>query len=127
MKTRKKPLLLVVGDGGVATGFSRVIKSALSPLIDFFEIHHLAISYTGDPHDYPWKLYPAYVGGDVWGIQRIRSMVEKLNPDLIFMVNTFPTVGKYLEQLKQAQYSARKIAYCLLEGGPMIREAVEAI
>jgi len=111
--------MLVVGDANAATGFSRVIRSILEPLIDSFEIHHLAINYLGDPHDYPWKLYPAIVGGDKWGINRLRNLTETLKPTLIFLVNSFQTIESYLAQLRSTDYSGKIVAYCPVEGGPV--------
>src|SRR5262245_2860930 len=90
------PRVLVVGDGSGITGFSRVIRGILEPLGSRYQIHHLAVGYFGDPHGYPWPLYPALIGGDEFGVKRIRNLAEVLKPDLIFLVSTFETVGNYL-------------------------------
>jgi glycosyltransferase involved in cell wall biosynthesis len=113
------PKLLVVGDGSGFTGFSRVIRGILVPLAAYYRIHHLAVGYFGDPHDYPWPLYPAVLGGDDFGVKRIRNLTEVIRPDLIFLVSTFETVGNYLEELRSIRGGARVVAYCPVESGPL--------
>jgi glycosyltransferase involved in cell wall biosynthesis len=113
------PRLLVAGDGSGITGFSRVIRSILEPLSSGFQIHHLAVGYFGDPHGYPWPLYPAVIGGDDFGVKRVRNLAEVLKPDLIFLVSTFETVGNYLEELRPLRAGAKVVAYCPVESGPI--------
>lgn len=113
------PRLLVAGDGGGSTGFSRVIRGILEPLSCGYQIHHLAVGYFGDPHDYPWPLYPAVVGGDDFGVKRIRNLAEVLKPDLIFLVTTFETVGNYVAELRPVRAGAKVVAYCPVESGPI--------
>ena len=88
--TTKKCKILWVGDGGVNTGFANVNHSIIENLPeDKYEIFHSAVNYRGDHFDTkPWhKLYPAHLGGDFLGIGRIKSMIEVMKPDLIFMLN----------------------------------------
>jgi glycosyltransferase involved in cell wall biosynthesis len=59
------------------------------------------------------------IGGDKWGVNRLRNMVEMLRPALVFLVNNFPAVESYLEQLRAASYRGRIVAYCPIEGGPI--------
>jgi hypothetical protein len=113
------PRLLVVGDGSGITGFSRVIRSILEPLSSRYQIHHLAVGYFGDPHSYPWLLYPAVVGGDDFGVKRIRNLAQVLKPDLIFLVSRLETVGDYLEELRSVLADMKVVAYCPVESGPI--------
>jgi D-inositol-3-phosphate glycosyltransferase len=113
------PKLLVVGDGSGVTGFSRVIRSILEPLSSRYQIHHLAVGYFGDPHDYPWPLYSAVAGGDDYGVKRIRNLAEVLKPDLIFVISTLKTLGSYLDELHAIPGRPRVVAYCPVESGPI--------
>lgn len=113
----KKRRILVIGDAVASTGFARVIRNILEPLVGQYDIHQIGISYHGDPHTYPWPLYPAIVGGDFYGVGRIQSLVEKIQPDLVFAVNDLWTLGKYMEILKHYRDVLKILLYCPIESG----------
>ena len=113
-----QPRVLVVGDGAVKTGFSRVIRSVMLPLAETYDIHHLAINYFGDPHDYPWPLYPARNGGDFFGIGRIAELVARLKPKLIFIVYDPWSLGEYVQQLGPYLEDTKLVFYCPVESDP---------
>ncbi len=83
--------ILIIGDGGVPTGFARVIRSIFEPLSNDFELHQLATRYDGRTHDYPWKLYRADAGKSVYGYDQIVPLIEKLQPHSSFFSTTFLT------------------------------------
>lgn len=112
---QSKPKILVLGDAAVSTGFARVIRNILEPLVNDYELHQIGISYHGDPHNYPWSLYPAMVGGDLYGVGRIQSLVEQLQPDLVFAVNDLWTLGNYMDVLKHYRDRLKIILYCPIE------------
>lgn len=76
--------ILWYGDACCNTGFARVTHSVLEQLQKDHEIHVLAINYPGDPHDYPYTIYPAYTlhCQDRFGIQRIPEILKKVKPDV---------------------------------------------
>lgn len=80
--------LFVWGDAVTPTGFSRVLHSIVDHLPkDKYEISWLAINYGGDPHKYPYDIYPAMNGGDVYGFNRLDELLKRIKPDLIFTLN----------------------------------------
>jgi len=91
--------ILFIGDGVVPTGFARVIHNIIKHLPEDWEVHHLAINYAGDPHDYKHKIYPAALGGDVYGLGRIEQL-QGLEPDLIFILNDIWMVDLFLDKIK---------------------------
>lgn len=92
-----KVKILWVSDGVAPTGFSRVAHGILENLDkEKYDIHHLAINYRGDPHDNWWKLYPASIGGDLWGFGRFQGMIQTVKPDIIFMLNDPWVLQRYL-------------------------------
>ncbi len=95
-----KRKVLFIGDGVTYTGFSTVLHNIISRLPkDDFDIHHLAINYFGDPHDYDWKIYPAVLGGDIYGINRLPQFnLETF--DGIFILNDLAIVDGYLKKIK---------------------------
>lgn len=95
--------VLVVGDTpSVPTGFSSVVLNIFKHFPkEEFEIHQLGINYYGDPHTIGWNIYPAVTSGDMWGFGRIKSLIEALKPDLIFILNDVWVVDKYLDIIKR--------------------------
>ncbi|HYX71930.1 MAG TPA: hypothetical protein VE732_04110, partial [Nitrososphaera sp.] len=63
---------MVVGDAAAPTGFARVLHSILDRIKHKYEIHHLGLNFSGDPHDADWKIYVARLGGDVYGVNRLQ-------------------------------------------------------
>lgn len=95
--------VLMIGDGVTPTGFKTVIHNIIQGLPqEEYEVHHLAINYYGDPHEYNWKIYPAALGGDIWGFGRLRELVEK-GFDAIFILNDIWVIDKYLIELKKLE------------------------
>lgn len=93
---------LFIADAVQPTGFSRVLHSILEYLPkDLYDIHILGVNYYGDPHEYPYKIYPAYIGGDVYGYNRVQNFADQ-SFDLIFILNDIWIVGRYLEKIKES-------------------------
>ena len=118
------PRILVAGDAAVPTGFARVIEGIFKPLSTRYEIHHLGTNYLGDPHGYSWKVYPAEIGGDRWGARRIVALAEKIQPQLIFILNDIWVQSAYMQELRQAKARPPVILYCPVDGGPIDPESI---
>jgi len=104
----KDKRILVVGDSpATPTGFSTVILNIFKNLSKNFDIHQIGVNYYGDPHQVPWKMYPASLRGDIWGFSRIPEFVDK-GMDLIFILNDVWVIARYLKEIKKA-YGERKI------------------
>lgn len=116
---KRVPKVLVIGDGGVKTGFARVTESILRELHPHFEFHQLAINYRGDPYEIPWKLYPAGIPGDGLGLKRIPELIQKVNPDLIFCVNDFWIQAEYLKVIYSVDKTLKVITYSPVDAGPI--------
>jgi D-inositol-3-phosphate glycosyltransferase len=116
---KPRPRLLVVGDAAVPTGFARVIRSIFEPLIEVYEIHQIGINYDGDPHAYPWPIYPAQTGGDPMGRARAAKLVEGLKPDAVFVLNDIWLIGDYARLIRGIDSSVKIIGYCPIETEPV--------
>ena len=101
----KRVKILWVGDGGVATGFARVNHSIINNLpSERYEIHHLAVNYRGDPYPKAKGLmYPALIGGDIYGINRLPGLMEKIKPDIVFILNDTWVLSSYLQFIPEDQ------------------------
>lgn len=95
--------ILWISDGVKPTGFSRVAHSILEYFPEEYEVDWLAINYFGDPHDYRFRIYPAYVPetGDFYGYSKIARLARN-KYDLIFILNDVWVIDNYLEAIKQS-------------------------
>jgi D-inositol-3-phosphate glycosyltransferase len=114
--------ILIIGDGGVPTGFARVIRSIFEPLKRDFELHQLATRYDGRPHDYPWKLYRADAGKSVYGYDQIAPLIEKIQPQLVFLLYDIPYQIPYMKELRKAAPRPKVVMYSPVESGPIAPE-----
>lgn len=94
------PKLLFCGDATSATGFARVTHGLLDNISNQWDVHVLAVNYFGDPHNHPYSIYPAIVGGDVWGFGRVREIYNRVKPDVVVILNDLWVATKLAEQLQ---------------------------
>jgi D-inositol-3-phosphate glycosyltransferase len=114
--------VLVVGDAVVPSGFARVLHSILGRLTASYEFHHLGINYSGEPHAFPWEIYPAAAdGGDVHGAARVAELAERVQPRLVFLLNDPWLLGGYLEALRgwRDRLKVKVVAYSPVDAGPL--------
>jgi glycosyltransferase involved in cell wall biosynthesis len=123
----ERPRILVAGDAAVPTGFARVMEGIFKPLSRTYEIHHLGTNYRGDPHGYDWKVYPAEIGGDRWGANRLNTLVEKIRPRLVFILNDIWVQHAYLNELRKMKGAPPVVLYCPVDGGPIDPESIEPL
>lgn len=119
--------VLFVGDAVAATGFARVMHSLCEALRSDYEIHQIAINYHGDPHDCGWRIYPAKLGGDVFGVNRLLPLVESVRPALIFLLNDIWILADYMTQLRALPVLPKVVMYCPVDAGPIEPLAVERL
>lgn len=80
-----KPKMLWISDAGVDTGFGRVTHNILGWLGAQWDRACIGVNYKGDPHPYPYPIYPAIIGGDMWGFGRLEEVVKKERPDIVLI------------------------------------------
>ena len=89
MTTKKK--LLWCGDIVAMTGFARVTENVLARLKDDYEVVVLGHNWWGDPTPLQqhYKIYPSSnrFQQAPFGEERIREVVEKEKPDIVFTIN----------------------------------------
>lgn len=98
-----KKNLLWVGDAGVPSGFARATHEILNVLYPDYNVTVLGMNYRGDPHEYPYKLYAAFAGGDFFGVGRLIWMCDLVKPDVIVIQNDGWNFPFYIEQLQSAK------------------------
>lgn len=122
-----RPTVLFVGDAVATTGFARVMHSLCEALKTRYDIHHLAINYQGDPHDLGWRIYPAKLGGDAHGVNRLLPLTELVRPKLIFLLNDIWILAEYMDRLKQRAQRPKVVMYCPVDAGPIEAAIVERL
>lgn len=105
--------LLWIGDAACGSGFGRASHYILKYLTRYWNVHVLGTNYTGDPHDEPYPIYPAWPGGDMLGVRRLRALIESVKPDLIVAQTNpwhFPHYKKHIPE------SIPYVGICAVEG-----------
>ena len=95
-----KGKLLWVGDAVAATGFSRITHQVLDVLREEWEVVVLGINYWGDPHEFPYQIFPAArgVGDDPFGFKRLGAIASQERPDLIVTLTDPWHMPRYLTE-----------------------------
>ena len=97
----EKPKILWVSDLVAPTGFARVSHSILENLKDDFDVVGLGVNYRGDPHPYPYPIYPAGVGGKIFGEDRLATILNNTKFDILYILNDAWIVSNYLDFIKR--------------------------
>ena len=118
--------ILWVGDACVASGFATVTHSVLDNL-DGYEIYVLGVNYTGEPHDYQYKIWPSRNGMDVLGVTRIASMVEGLKPDVVILFNDLWVIKQYYDVLHKTPKNYKLLTYFPVDGTGYNQEWVDIL
>lgn len=93
--------ILWVGDAVCDSGFARCTHRILEPVLTSeYKVEVLGINYRGEPHDFPFKIWPARLGGgDFLGHSQLRARVESFAPDIVVIQNDPWNVPGYLDAL----------------------------
>lgn len=103
-ESKSYPHILWVGDAVVSTGFSRCTHNVCDYLHNQgWRVSVLGLNYFGDPHPYPYDIYPCrqpWDGGhDGFGATRLPILDKRLNPDIIVLLNDPWNIPAYLNHL----------------------------
>jgi len=101
--------ILWYGDAVSNTGFGRVTHSVLEHLHKEHEVVVYGINYTGDPHPYPFKIYPAAAHNpqDRFGLGRIQGIVELEKPDFFICLNDIWVVNQIWERIHLLKHTLK--------------------
>lgn len=109
--------ILMVGFGDAASGFSRVVHSIAEHLPEHFEIHHLAVNVRGRiSQAYPWKIYPNDIKCDRVGEIKLRQLIDRIRPRLVWILNDFWFLARYYLVLRDYKDEIKTVAYMPLDG-----------
>ena len=127
-KKTKKTKVIFYGDSPTcATGFGQVSRNILPALhrSGRYDVDILGINYWGDPHEYPFKIWPMAVNGqrDPYGRQRLQQHLLDPNLDfdiLFFLQDTFilDFLPGMLTNLQKAGKRFKSVYYYPIDGIP---------
>jgi glycosyltransferase involved in cell wall biosynthesis len=99
-----KPKLLWCGDIVAMTGFARVTENVLQRICDQYEVVVLSHNWWGDPTPLQskYKMYPSSNRFQTapFGEDRIREVVEKEKPDIVFTINDMWLINEQYKRIK---------------------------
>ena len=99
-----KPKLLWCGDIVAMTGFARVTENVLQRICDQYEVVVLSHNWWGDPTPLQskYKMYPSSNRFQTapFGEDRIREVVEKEKPDIVFTINDMWIINEQYKRIK---------------------------
>ncbi len=124
-QVREKKKLLIVGDAVAHTGFSSVVHNLADNLLNEYQIAIIGVNYYGDPHPYKYPVYPANLGGDVYGIGRFEQLLTPLQPDIVLVVNDPWIAKEYLSKVKDVK--PKMVCYTPIDGKNIKKEFVEPL
>lgn len=118
---RKRPAkgrLLWIGDAVVPTGFATVTHSILAHLHERWDVTVSGVNHDGGAHSHPYRIQPAWQGGDMWGMDRFAHLCAEFAPDAVVINNDWWNVAGFLER---APKGTPVIGYMPVDGANMNR------
>jgi len=112
----EKKKLLLICDAAVDTGFAKVAHSLIEYWYTTWDISVLAVNYRGD--HYPLlegkaKLYnpTAHDSGDYYGFGRLPSLLGRLRPDVVCIINDPWILSQYIHVIRSTPCPAKIVFY----------------
>lgn len=124
--TSKVPVL-VVGQAVHPTGYARVINSILAALKDRYEFHHFGINYKGPPLDCGWNVYPNQRPGDIFGIEQLPLLMEKIQPRLLFFMHDMYLYLVHRPWLDEHRGECKIVSYFPIDGADVAPAMLDAL
>jgi glycosyltransferase involved in cell wall biosynthesis len=75
----------------------------------------LGINYFGDPHPWPYPIYPASTAytrgrGDIFGLHRVKELVESIRPEAVVIMNDPWNLKAYLDRIDERILAVATVA-----------------
>lgn len=129
--------ILFVGDSPtVNTGFGVVTKNLVTRWHEMgHEIGVLGVNHYGGPYDpdeFPFPIHPCAPGGvdDIYGVNKLPTLMEKMQPNIVFFLNDPWIIHRYLESFKSKglnRVTAKYVGYYPTDAGPLKKEWADSM
>src|SRR5882757_4617063 len=117
--SRARLKIIAIGFNTYGTGLTRVMHSIMRRLADRHEIHYLGIGYSGETiRDRGLTLHPTNMkgGGDVFAAYQAKSLIEEIDPDLVFILHDIWYFAHYLRTLGPCRGRLKIVCTIPLDG-----------
>lgn len=117
--------ILWVGDSPtVSTGFGICTRKVCEHLHSAgHDVSILGLSYFGDPHHYPFAIYPCLSPIDgtrhPFGTDRLPILMERLQPDVVILLQDPWNIAPYLKSIQPVRGKTKVIAWLAVDGENM--------
>ncbi|MBX7209478.1 MAG: glycosyltransferase family 4 protein [Verrucomicrobiaceae bacterium] len=101
------------------TGFATVTHNILAHLHRRWDAAVSGVNYDGAAHPFPYRIFPAWQGGDMWGMDRFAHVCAEFAPDAVVINNDWWNVAGFLER---APRGVPVIGYMPVDGTNMSRD-----
>jgi glycosyltransferase involved in cell wall biosynthesis len=122
-RPRNRKRVLWVGDAVSHTGFATVTHSVLDHLRAEWDVHVLGVNYDGRTHKYPYPIFEARRGGDMWGLGCFDEVCRHVNPDVVVVNNDWWNVAQFLRLKPRVPM----VAYMPVDGKNLDPQAMETL
>lgn len=125
IRARRSPSVLWIGDAVVSTGFSRCTHAVCDHLHNSgWTVNVIGMGYYGDPHTYPYTVWPAIAPLDgcrsYGGEMRLPLLLDKLKPDVVVILNDPWNVDGYFTYLSQVRAECVSAGSLMPEVPPVV-------
>lgn len=118
-----KPRLLWASDGCVDTGFARVSHTVLGLLQEQFDVAMLGAHYTGNPHRYPYEIWPGVGYVEPFGYAKLEEVAASFKPDVVLVLNDAYYVAKFQKLREKLKGQWKLVGYMPMDG-PNLAKAI---
>lgn len=108
--------LLWVGDAGCNSGFGKASRQILEHLAKIYEVWVVGSNYISDPHNEPYHIWPAYMGGDPVGFGQLKRVFPKVNPDVVVLQANPWNIPRFLDAMGSSAPRPPTIGIIAVEG-----------
>jgi glycosyltransferase involved in cell wall biosynthesis len=117
-RSRARLKLIAIGFNAYGTGLTRVMHSIMRRLADRHEIHYLGIGYSGETvRDRGLTIHPTNLkGGDAFAAFQAKTLIEEIDPDLVFILHDIWYFEHYLRILGPYRDRTKIVCYIPLDG-----------
>lgn len=104
-KSSNLPTILWVGDAVASTGFAECTHNVCNYLhSQEWDVRVLGLNYFGDPHSYPYSIYPCRnpfdYGSDGFGVGRLPILIDRIKPDIVVILNDPWNIEEYINKVQ---------------------------
>ncbi|MEP6673655.1 MAG: glycosyltransferase [Ferruginibacter sp.] len=113
---KKKPKILVVGEGFAATGFSRIAHGIIDHLYEEYAFYQFAINHKTDRVEARWPAYGNPDQLDAHGLDRLSDIIKITKPQIILILNDLWFCCIHVQRLVRKKVRPIIVVYCPVDG-----------